>query len=308
MFDHFRDKLKQSHEKHVQEAEEKREKEQKKIDQYKNAALSELAFSPEGVLLHKNEKDYYLQNDNCNWYEMRTTTKSVAYSGVSGRVKIAKGLYWHTGIVKPMRNKVTKQQLIHNGVLLITNKRILMINSSETSQMTLRSITNVIPYSDGLEIQKATGKNVLIKGLNGQIPAILITRIISGDSESHLAESIFDIAKSVADAMKPSDVGIEVNEKEKTLIFKYLGFDVSGTIIKSIKDDPSTYESIVTDFINQLANRVKKSSNPDFTIMFTLPIFNDALLAEAKNGEIIYNLKEHMDTRNEIIKNYNATH
>lgn len=185
MFDGLRARFRQKKEEQQRAAELARKQYLEDLNKYKNSSLSDLEITIEDVILKKNEVAYYMGQELTSWLEPRKRTKSVSYSGVSGRVKIAKGVYIKTGSIKPMKQTQTTNVIIHQGVMVITNKRILLINHDEISQITYRNVVQVVPYSDGMAILRSSGKKITLTGFNGEIPSILLTRILTGDTEAH---------------------------------------------------------------------------------------------------------------------------
>lgn len=93
------------------------------------------------------------------WYEQRKVTQRVNYGGVTGRLKIAKGIYLRAGSISPQRITEDVWKLIDNGKLFITNKRIIFMGGLGNKTINLNKILDFNVYSNGIEISKDTGKN-----------------------------------------------------------------------------------------------------------------------------------------------------
>ena len=107
------------------------------------------------IALQKGEECYF-STSNVNWYEPRVVRKSSARTGVTFRV--AKGFYLHAA--QPARISSTEQlKLINSGAVYLTNKRIIFIGQGKNSNIRLDKIVNFVPYTDGVEIGKDTGRN-----------------------------------------------------------------------------------------------------------------------------------------------------
>jgi hypothetical protein len=101
-----------------------------------------------------------------SWYELRTRTVRVDYSGFSASVRIAKGLRYRVGSYAPRR--VTTEQLTHvdDGTVYFTSKRILFDGAKANKAVPLRSVIAILPMSDGIVIEKATGRSphIVLRG------------------------------------------------------------------------------------------------------------------------------------------------
>jgi hypothetical protein len=113
------------------------------------------------VNLQKNEKCYF--ESAAEWFEQRAVAASTNYAGPTGRVRIAKGLYYRYGRIN--HSTVSRQELtfVDDGNLFFTNKRIIFMGKKKNTTISLDSILEIVPYSDGLGVQKATGKSPNIK-------------------------------------------------------------------------------------------------------------------------------------------------
>jgi hypothetical protein len=130
------------------------------------------------INLQKNEKCYY--SSYAEWYENRTVTKRINYSGPSYRIKIMKGLYYRVGSIKPRRITMEQLQQIDLGVVYITNKRIIFMGNKKNTNILFSKILFIVPYHDGIEIEKSTGKSPILKVFNNaDILAMIISRIMN---------------------------------------------------------------------------------------------------------------------------------
>lgn len=160
---------------------------QKELDDLKSFDLNTWERPAPDVLL-KNGEYEYLRTDNVDWIEPRTHTSNVTYGGVTGRVRLAKGVYWRAGSISPIRSTTTELKPIHFGTLILTNKRILILqNDGSVSQVAYGSIGNIVPYTDAVGIMKTRGNNVYLYSdtFDGEKVAIILTRLIIGDYDAH---------------------------------------------------------------------------------------------------------------------------
>ncbi|MEA2488624.1 MAG: hypothetical protein QOH21_416, partial [Acidobacteriota bacterium] len=92
-------------------------------------------------------------------YEMRTETQRVQYAGTSVRIKIMKGVYYRVGSTSVQR--ITREVLreIDRGTLYVTSKRVIFDGARKNTTIRLASVLSIVPYSDGVEIEKSSGRN-----------------------------------------------------------------------------------------------------------------------------------------------------
>jgi hypothetical protein len=113
------------------------------------------------------------------WYESRRVARRISYGGPALRIKIAKGLYWRAGSygINVQRDDVT--QVIDTGTLYLTNKRLIFVGARGNKTIPLNKILDFESYTDGVKIQKTSGKNPLIQFTgDGEIFAAVLGRVI----------------------------------------------------------------------------------------------------------------------------------
>jgi hypothetical protein len=129
-----------------------------KLKKYWALENLELESIDTDIALQRNEK-CHLVIQNVNWYELRSVRQRLSYSGYSTSFKVAKGFYLRSGSYKPRSYSTDEIKLIDNGTLYLTNKRIIFTGLKKNSNIKLDKILSITPYSDGLEIDKETGKS-----------------------------------------------------------------------------------------------------------------------------------------------------
>lgn len=150
-------------------------------DKYKLYWIVENGDIPEievSIALQKAEKCYF--KTHTDLLEFRTVTQRINYSGVTYRVKIAKGLYYRVGSIKPQR--ITSEHLVNidSGTLYLTNKRLIFVGLRKNSTIKIDKILSVTPYSDGVEIIKDSGKNPVYKfNADSELFTMILTRLIN---------------------------------------------------------------------------------------------------------------------------------
>jgi hypothetical protein len=130
------------------------------------------------IVLQKNETCHYY--GGATWYEIRTKTDRVNYAGPTYRLRIAKGLYYRIGSMKvdPIRRDYLTQ--IGQGTIYFTNKRIIFDGSSENKTIRLSALIGFEPYSDGVKLEKATGRSpTIILAGNAELAAMILSEILA---------------------------------------------------------------------------------------------------------------------------------
>jgi len=132
------------------------------------------------------EPDIYLQRGEIchfmsagDWLESRTVTKRVNYGGLGYRVRIMKGLYCQGGSVGLQRVTSEEIQTIDTGMVYVTNKRVLFNGGYKNMSLPLNRIISLVPYSDGLGVEKDRGRNPIFQiGEDAEIMAIILGRLL----------------------------------------------------------------------------------------------------------------------------------
>ena len=93
------------------------------------------------------------------WHELRTRTERVVYSGTSVSIPIMKGVRYRVSSYRPQR--VTRQELtpIDSGPFYVTSKRVIFDGVHKNSAIRYSSLIGVTPYSDGIKLEKSSGRS-----------------------------------------------------------------------------------------------------------------------------------------------------
>ena len=129
------------------------------------------------INLQRNEQCYFATW--VDWLENRTVTKRINYGGPTARIKIMKGVYYRLGSIGVQRITSEEVHLIDSGQLYLTNKRIIFVGGKKNSNIPLNKILSINPYSDGVEVEKDSGKSPIFKLNNADIFAMTLTRVIN---------------------------------------------------------------------------------------------------------------------------------
>lgn len=146
-----------------------------KLRKYWELENGDLPVINTSISLQKDEVCFY--QDFCKWFEHRKITKSVSYSGITGSLKITKGVRYRVGNIKPKKITVDTLSEIDNGTLFITNKRIIFMGTHKNINIKYSSILAIVPYSDGVGIEKDSGKSPILGCNNPDILSRILARL-----------------------------------------------------------------------------------------------------------------------------------
>ena len=113
-----------------------------------------------GINLSRGEECYMMRS--VQWYEMRRVRVGIGYAGPSLRLRIAKGVYWNMGTFAGAPITNDQLQKIDSGTAYITNKRLLFDGTMKNTAIKLDKVINITPYTDGVGIEKDTGKSPIL--------------------------------------------------------------------------------------------------------------------------------------------------
>jgi hypothetical protein len=113
------------------------------------------------INIQKSEKLHF--STYVKWLEQRTVTKRINYGGPTARIKIAKGIYYRTGSMGVQRVSEDIWQTIDTGQIYLTNKRLIFMGGKGNKTIALNKILDIKPYTNGVDIQKETGKSPFLE-------------------------------------------------------------------------------------------------------------------------------------------------
>ena len=136
---------------------------------------------PVPIALQHAEKCYFAAS--VSWLEYVRRTTRVRYSGPSFRFRIVKGLYWRAG---DMGVQVVSKDIltpIDSGHVYLTNRRVILVGAHQNLSVPISSIIDFHTYKNGVELEKATGKNPFLE-FSHDIPmfALLLRRLLHAQS------------------------------------------------------------------------------------------------------------------------------
>lgn len=118
----------------------------------------ELPTVPVSLNLQRNELCHAVSS--ASWQETRTRTERINYGGPVASIRICKGLRYRVGSVQVQR--ITREELTHvdDGTLYVTNKRLIFDGLKRNTTIRLSSVLSFTPYSDGVVIEKTSGRPI----------------------------------------------------------------------------------------------------------------------------------------------------
>ncbi len=130
------------------------------------------------ISLGKQEVCYF--RTSADWYEKRTVTKRLNYSGPTASIRIMKGVRYRAGSLNIQRVKSEEWKHLNSGTLYLTNKRLIFTGNHKSSIINLNKILSFIPYSDGVEISKETGRSPLLQFTeNNELFVVILSRLLN---------------------------------------------------------------------------------------------------------------------------------
>lgn len=146
----------------------------KKMWEIENSPLSIIETD---INLYKDEVCYY--STVIDYFEYKSITRRIGYSGPTFRLKILKGFYYRAGRLNVQRETKDVLTKIDTGDVYITNKRVLFIGKNRTYNIRLNKILDIELFSDGVKIIKDAGRNIFL-GYRDEIElfALVLARVI----------------------------------------------------------------------------------------------------------------------------------
>lgn len=160
---------------------------QKQLKEYVHDDLTSLALKDDVINLKPTEYIYYCEPDSMvDWQEVRQRTKRVNYGGLSGNIRIMKGLHYRTGSI---RTDIQKEQYVENvfeGHPILTNRRVVLYNPNTqiAKAYPFTRILRATAYSDGTVLSSDAGKTVTLTGFtNPDKFNVYLQRLMSEGNE-----------------------------------------------------------------------------------------------------------------------------
>lgn len=130
------------------------------LTRFKNGEIPQL--SQESPVMLKKGENLIISMPNISLLEARAVRKG-GYSG--SNIRVAKGLYFKVGGFQAQTHEELK--VLDQGIITLTNKRIVYSGSKKTINIPLTKIISLEPYSDAISIvREGKEKTQHFKGIN----------------------------------------------------------------------------------------------------------------------------------------------
>jgi tellurite resistance protein len=96
--------------------------------------------------------------------ELRTVTKRINYGGPTASIKIMKGLRWRMGSLAVQRVTQDVMTEVDRVDVFITSKKVFLKGLRKNTSIPLGKVIHFTVYSDGLQLEKESGKDVYLVG------------------------------------------------------------------------------------------------------------------------------------------------
>ena len=121
---------------------------------------------PIPVILGRGESALWIYN-NVTYYQEKVEKEFVGRHG-GFSFKVMKGVYYRIGQSKGKPIEHSYMDKVGVGQLIITNQNIFFYSQAKSIKIPFKKIVGLVPYSDGVEIQKdgATAKRIVFQGFD----------------------------------------------------------------------------------------------------------------------------------------------
>jgi tellurite resistance protein len=136
------------------------------LDKFRTLAKIEDGQIPEvqaPVLLQRGEVCYFVA-DGVTHKELRTVTKRINYAGPTASIKIMKGVRYRIGSIAPQRVSEDVLVAVDKVTFILTSKRVLLQGLRKNTTVALPKVIHFTLFTDGLQIEKGTGKDIVLVG------------------------------------------------------------------------------------------------------------------------------------------------
>lgn len=150
------------------------------LDRYKLYWQIENGQLPEitpPINIQKSERLHF--STFVHWIEERKVVKRRNYAGPTGRIKLAKGVYYRVGSLRTNNMSRDEWQRIDSGQIYLTNKRLIFMGAKGNKTIRINTVLAINPFSNGVDIQKERGKSPFLEFTdNVDIFAMIMTRLM----------------------------------------------------------------------------------------------------------------------------------
>lgn len=134
--------------------------------------------SAEGMSLKQGERVFF--DGDAEWFELKTVSRTVSYGGLTGSVRIAKGLRFRYGSLSVSAPPVESVQLIDQGRLVLSDDRLVFLGNRANKSIQWKSVLAVnVQGANLFEIEKATGKSPILRATSDRHGRLLLASSIA---------------------------------------------------------------------------------------------------------------------------------
>lgn len=118
------------------------------------------------VVLGRNESALWIYG-NVTYYQEKVEKEFVGRHG-GFSFKIIKGVYYRVGQSRGKPIEHSYMEKVGVGQLIITNQNIFFYSQAKSVKIPFKKIVGLVPYSDGIEVQKdgSSSKRIVFQGLD----------------------------------------------------------------------------------------------------------------------------------------------
>ena len=144
-----------------------------------NDMLPQLDWSNVGIIPKKGEMLHYL--DRAVLREMKSKTTRINYGGLTGSIKIVKGVRYRWGSMNVDTQKTNYIDNVANGIFFISNKRVGFVSQTKNFSLPIPKIMSVtLEPSIGLLLFKENKDKPYMMALNSyETPCVLLSHLVS---------------------------------------------------------------------------------------------------------------------------------
>lgn len=133
-----------------------------------------------GLALQKGERCYWrIRNASLQEIRKQRTVHGYHSAGVSFR--IMRGVYYRVGASRPVVSTYEGLMEIDRGDLYFTSKRVWFNGAGKNVSLPYQKIMQVVPYTDGIQLVKETGRDqyFLFKSSDVEADHIVLSRLLN---------------------------------------------------------------------------------------------------------------------------------
>ena len=133
-------------------------------------------FTPSTLLLHGEQVHFKV---GVRWLERKRDEYTYEPRGMAHRIRHASAYVFNHNDLRPAHVPPDQYEFIESGEVQLTNKRLIFSGHSHNAEVTFRDILNVLPYSNGIDVQKVNGRSPFLQfDENIDLFAMTLNRIL----------------------------------------------------------------------------------------------------------------------------------